>query len=294
MKKVLIIEDERISAIRLEKLIREIDDTIEVEGPLASVSEVVEHLRRHNDYDLIFADIRLSDSDVFTAFQEIMPASFVIFTTAYDEYAMQAIKNHGIDYLLKPIDEKDLRQAIQKLSLGVRENTGKLHQVMRDMIHYKERLIVYKGEELIPLQVSEILYFSKEGKELLCMTAEGKQYHVRNMTMQDLEEQLNPEKFFRLNRQYFIHIRALKRITPFFNSKLKVRLCHCQDEEILVSRERSILFKNGWRAKISFIFRPIKSSSFLTRHKLDLRSTILRSFLLVLSALISNVCSVWA
>lgn len=243
MKKVLIIEDERISAIRLEKLIREIDDTIEVEGPLASVSEVVEPLRRHNDYDLIFADIRLSDSDVFTAFQEIMPASFVIFTTAYDEYAMQAIKNHGIDYLLKPIDEKDLRQAIQKLSLGVKENTGKLHQVMGDMTHYKERLIVYKGEELIPLQVSEILYFSKESKELLCMTAEGKQYHVRNMTMQDLEEQLNPEKFFRLNRQYFIHIRALKRITPFFNSKLKVRLCHCQDEEILVSRERSILFK---------------------------------------------------
>lgn len=243
MKKVLIIEDERISAIRLEKLIREIDDTIEVEGPLVSVSEVVEHLRRHNDYDLIFADIRLSDSDVFTAFQEIMPASFVIFTTAYDEYAMQAIKNHGIDYLLKPIDEKDLRQAIQKLSLGVKENTGKLHQVMGDMTHYKERLIVYKGEELIPLQVSEILYFSKESKELLCMTAEGKQYHVRNMTMQDLEEQLNPEKFFRLNRQYFIHIRALKRITPFFNSKLKVRLCHCQDEEILVSRERSILFK---------------------------------------------------
>lgn len=243
MKKVLIIEDERISAIRLEKLIREIDDTIEVEGPLVSVSEVVEHLRRHNDYDLIFADIRLSDSDVFTAFQEIMPASFVIFTTAYDEYAMQAIKNHGIDYLLKPIDEKDLRQAIQKLSLGVKENTGKLHQVMGDMTHYKERLIVYKGEELIPLQVSEILYFSKESKELLCMTAEGKQYHVRNMTMQDLEEQLNPEKFFRLNRQYFIHIRALKRITPFFNSKLKVRLCYCLDEEILVSRERSVLFK---------------------------------------------------
>ena len=243
MKKVLIIEDQRISAIRLEKLIREIDDTIEVVGPLASVSEVIEHLRRHNDYDLIFADIRLSDSDVFTAFQEIMPASFVIFTTAYDEYAMQAIKNHGIDYLLKPIDEKDLRQAIQKLSLGVKENTGKLHQVMGDMTHYKERLIVYKGEELIPLQVSEILYFSKESKELLCMTAEGKQYHVRNMTMQDLEEQLNPEKFFRLNRQYFIHIRALKQITPFFNSKLKVRLCYCLDEEILVSRERSVLFK---------------------------------------------------
>lgn len=126
MKKVLIIEDERISAIRLEKLIHEIDDTIEVEGPLVSVSEVVEHLRRHNDYDLIFADIRLSDSDVFTAFQEIMPASFVIFTTAYDEYAMQAIKNHGIDYLLKPIDEKDLRQAHPKAVFGGKGKYGKI------------------------------------------------------------------------------------------------------------------------------------------------------------------------
>ena len=203
MKKVLIIEDERISAIRLEKLIREIDDTIEVEGPLASVSEVVEHLRRHNDYDLIFADIRLSDGDVFTAFQEIMPASFVIFTTAYDEYAMQAIKNHGIDYLFKPIDEKELRRAIQKLSLGVKENAGQVHRVLSDIKHYKERLVVYKGEELIPLQVSEILYFSKEGKELLCMTAEGKQYHVRNMTMQDLEEQLNPRKVFPLKSPVF-------------------------------------------------------------------------------------------
>lgn len=164
MKKVLIIEDERISAIRLEKLIREIDDTIEVEGPLASVSEVVEHLRLHNDYDLIFADIRLSDGDVFTAFQEIMPASFVIFTTAYDEYAMQAIKNHGIDYLFKPIDEKELRQAIQKLSLGVKENAGQVHQVLSDIKHYKERLVVYKGEELIPLQVSVILYFQRKVK----------------------------------------------------------------------------------------------------------------------------------
>ena len=124
-----------------------------------------------------------------------------------------------------------------------KENTEQVHQILSGIKHYKERLIVYKGEELIPLQVSDILYFSKEGRDLVCMTAQGKQYHVRNTTMQELEGQLDPEKFFHLNRQYFIHIRALQRITPFFNSKLKVRLLHCQDEEILVSKERSVLFK---------------------------------------------------
>lgn len=243
MKKVLIIEDERISAIRLEKLIHEIDDTIKVDGPLTSVSEVIEHLHHHNDYDLIFADIRLSDGDVFTAFQIIMPDSFVIFTTAYDEYAMQAIKHHGIDYLLKPIDEKELQQAMQKTSLCAKGNTEQVREVINGIVHYKERLVVYKGDELIPLQVSDILYFVKDGRGVSCMTTEGEQYHMHNTTMQDLEEHLNPDKFFRLNRQYLIHIIALQRITSYFNSKLKVRLLHCKDDEILVSKERGVLFK---------------------------------------------------
>lgn len=242
MKKILIIEDERISAFRLEKLICEIDDTIEVEGPLTCVSEVIKHLRQHNDYDLIFADIRLSDGDVFTAFQKVMPASFIVFTTAYDEYAMQAIKNHGIDYLLKPIDEKELRQAMQKVVLGVKTNTELVQQTINGMVHYKERLLVYKGQEIIPLQVSGILYFYKDGKGLSCMTDQGEHYPLK-YTMLELEEQLNPNKFFRLNRQYLIHVRALQRITPFFNSKLKVRLLHCKDDEIFVSKERVVLFK---------------------------------------------------
>lgn len=242
MKKVLIIEDERISALRLAKLIREIDDTLEVEGPLTSVAEVVDYLRGHNDYDLVFADIRLSDGDVFTAFQEVMPASFVIFTTTYDEYAMQAIKSHGIDYLLKPIDEKELRQAMHKVSLGTHANTVQVQQVVSGIVRYKERLVVYKGDEIIPLQVSDILYFYKDSRGLSCTTTQGEQYRLSS-TMQELEEQLNPDKFFRLNRQYLIHIRALQRITPFFNAKLKVQLLHCSDDEIFVSKERVTLFK---------------------------------------------------
>lgn len=242
MKKVLIIEDERLSALRLEKMIHEIDDTIEVEGPLTSVAEVTAYLRSHHDYDLVFADIQLTDGDVFAAFQEVMPTSFVIFTTAYDEYAMQAIKSHGIDYLLKPIDEQELRQAMQKVTLAPKENSLQVQQVLNGMVRYRERLLVYKGEELIPLQVEDILYICKDDRGLYCMTAQGVSYRLTN-TMQELEEQLHPDKFFRLNRQYLIHIRALQRITPFFNSKLKVRLLHCEDDEIYVSKERVGLFK---------------------------------------------------
>ena len=131
MKKVLIIEDELPSAKRLEKLLLEMDDTLEIDGPLQSIREVVGYLHSHDDYDLIFSDIRLLDGDVFTAFQEVLPSSFVIFTTAYDEYAMSAIKNHGIDYLLKPVDEDELRKAINKVKLTPKDQD--LAGVVRQM-----------------------------------------------------------------------------------------------------------------------------------------------------------------
>ena len=118
MQKVLIIEDDHFSARRLKRLIMDIDDTIDVHGPLKSVEEVTEELVANNDYDLIFSDIRLSDGDVFEAFRKVMPQSFVIFTTVYDEYAMEAIKNNGLDYLMKPIDADELRAAIGKLRLN--------------------------------------------------------------------------------------------------------------------------------------------------------------------------------
>ena len=104
MKKILIIEDDYFSAKRLKRLILDIDDAVDIHGPLESVNKVVEELTTSNDYDLIFSDIRLVDGDVFEAFRIVMPKSFVIFTTAYDEYSMQAIKNNGLDYLMKPID----------------------------------------------------------------------------------------------------------------------------------------------------------------------------------------------
>lgn len=112
MKKILIIEDDHFSAKRLRRLIMDFDDTVDIYGPLRSVNEVIEELTANNDYYLIFSDIRLADGDVFDAFRKVKPKSFVIFTTAYDEYAMEAIKNNGLDYLMKPIDPNELCAAM--------------------------------------------------------------------------------------------------------------------------------------------------------------------------------------
>ncbi len=241
MKKVLIIEDELLSAKRLKKMILDIDDTLEVDGPLQSVKDVVEYMQAHDDYDLVFSDIRLLDGDVFMAFQKVLPSSLVIFTTAYDEYAMQAIKSNGIDYLLKPIDEDELREAMKKVG-NLTSSNGKLKSVIDKLVRYKERLLVYKGGDMVSLPVNDILYFYKDGRNMLVTTSSGEAYCL-SVTIQELESQLDPDKFFRLNRQYLVNIAALKKISPFFNSKLIVQLFHCSDRNIIVSKERAVLFK---------------------------------------------------
>lgn len=241
MKKVLIIEDELLSAKRLKKMILDIDDTLEVDGPLQSVKDVVEYMQAHDDYDLVFSDIRLLDGDVFMAFQKVLPSSLVIFTTAYDEYAMLAIKSNGIDYLLKPIDEDELREAMKKVG-NLTSSNGKLKSVIDKLVRYKERLLVYKGGDMVSLPVNDILYFYKDGRNMLVTTSSGEAYCL-SVTIQELESQLDPDKFFRLNRQYLVNIAALKKISPFFNSKLIVQLFHCSDRNIIVSKERAVLFK---------------------------------------------------
>ena len=131
MKKVLIIEDDFYNAYRLKNLIREVDDTLEVHGPLKSVEEVVRELSENNDYDLIFSDIRLIDGDVFEAFREVKPRAFVVFITAYEEYALKAFRNNGIDYLLKPVDLEELCKAMEKARTaggGDREAAQKQHE----------------------------------------------------------------------------------------------------------------------------------------------------------------------
>lgn len=246
MKKVLIIEDDNFSARRLKRSIMDIDDTVDVHGPLKSIMEVTEELTFHNDYDLIFSDIRLADGDVFEAFSRVMPQSFVIFTTAYDEYAMEAIKNNGLDYLLKPIDADELRAAIEKLRLN-RETqqptvANKLNSAFNDTHQYHERFLIPKGDELCIIYADNISYINMKDNRIIALTDDGTSYPLP-MTMNELEQVLNPTKFFRINRQYIANIKSIKKISLFFSSKLKVKLKGCDDDNIVISKEKAALFK---------------------------------------------------
>lgn len=159
----MIIEDDHFSARRLKRLIMDIDDTIDVHGPLKSVAEVTEELAANNDYDLIFSDIRLADGDVFEAFRKVMPQSFVIFTTAYDEYAMEAIKNNGLDYLMKPIDADELRAAIGKLQLNRNAQQSAVERPLHG-VYFSSKLIVrLKGceDENIVISKEKATLFKK-------------------------------------------------------------------------------------------------------------------------------------
>ena len=245
MKKILIIEDDLFSAKRLKRLIMDIDDTIDVHGPLKSVEEVVNELSANNDYDLIFSDIRLIDGDVFDAFRNIKPNSFVIFTTAYEEYAMQAIKNNGLDYLMKPIDSKELCMAIDKLKLlapSAEETRHKLDGLLDETRQYRERFLLSKGDELIMLYTDDISFICKTDNHVQAFKEDGTSYSLA-MSMADLEQALDPNKFFRINRQYIANIRGIKKISLFFSSKLIVRLKGCDDENIVISKEKTAQFK---------------------------------------------------
>lgn len=255
MKRILIIEDETLSANRLKRLLGDYDDTLQVEGPLTSVEETIRFLQTQGgEIDLIFSDIRLGGQLVFEAFYEVMPQVPVIFTTAYDEYALEAFRHNGIDYLLKPIDPEDLAKAIKKVgtlaggsnglnaNVSVAANAERLTSAAHEIKCYRERLLVSRGDELIPLRTDSISYIRKEDDWVMVYTRDGESYRIMK-TMNELEAELNPDRFFRLNRQYLALIDSIQKISLFFSSKLIVRLQGCPDDQIVISKERSSQFK---------------------------------------------------
>ncbi len=245
MKKILIIEDEYISGMRLKHMISDIDDSFDVYGPLKSVESVVEELRSHNDYYLIIADIHLVDGLVFEAFRQIMPSSFVVFTTAYDEYAIEAFHANGIAYLLKPINIDDLSAAMNKVKLcpdSKTESIANTTRLMQDIKIYKERFLVSKGDELIPIRSKDICYFKTSGKTTLVCTNDGNNYYIAEHIF-EIEDMLNPDSFFRINRQYIVNINSIARIRMSFNGKLHVRIVCCDDDDIYISKDKAVKFK---------------------------------------------------
>ncbi len=247
--KILIIEDEERSFMRLKRLLQQIDGTLEIDGPITSVSETTEKLGNANQgYDIIFADIRLDDGDVFEAFLQVSVIAPVIFTTAYNEYALEAFKSNGIAYLQKPIVPQELADAVdkaRKLIVGghapqdyssLLETLGLKKQTSR------EHFLVQNNDGYTVLNVQEINHVYTENGVTRAFLHNGRSM-VLGYTLNDVEAQLSPAKFFRANRQYIIGIDSIERINFLFSSKLSVRLKIYPEVEIIVSREKSAQLK---------------------------------------------------
>ena len=248
--KVIIIEDEKPSARRLQRMLNNLD--INAETMLHSVEESIAWFQNNAHPDLIFLDIQLSDGLSFEIFEALEIKSAVIFTTAYDEYALQAFKLNSIDYLLKPIDDADLAIAVKKYQARAPQKqavTLDFNDIKKLLVNpidreYKKRFSVKVGQHLKLINIDEIECFYSENKGTYLYTNEGRNY-LLDTTLEHLENELEPQTFFRINRKFFVNINAIKDMVSYTNSRLQIKLNSYNQNEVIVARERVKDFK-GW------------------------------------------------
>lgn len=246
---VIIIEDEKPSARRLQRMLKTLD--IEAETMLHSVEESIEWFQNNEHPDLIFLDIQLSDGLSFEIFDAIEITSAIIFTTAYDEYALQAFKLNSIDYLLKPIDDEELAAAVLKFKTRIPKKqsvTLDFNEIKKLLINpiereYKKRFSVKVGQHLKLVNIDDIECFYSENKGTYLYTSEGRNY-LLDTTLDGLEDELAPEQFFRINRKFFVNVEAIKDMVSYTNSRLQIKLNNYNAQEVIVARERVKDFKN--------------------------------------------------
>ena len=245
---IIIIEDEKPAARRLGRLLVDLD--VEVSTMLHSVEESIHWFQNNVHPDLIFLDIQLSDGLSFEIFDEVEVRSAIIFTTAYDEYALQAFKLNSIDYLLKPIDDEELENAIEKYKV-LKPQTQKLaldfEDIKRLLVNpiereYKKRFTVRVGQHLKIINADEVECFYSENKGTYAATSDGRNY-LLDTTLENLEPELEPKLFFRISRKFYININHIKDIVSYTNSRLQIKLNQFNEQEIIVSRERVKDFK---------------------------------------------------
>lgn len=246
--KAIIIEDEKPAARRLNRLLADLG--VEVSTMLHSVEESIDWFQ-HNDHpDLIFLDIQLSDGLSFEIFDVIDVKSAIIFTTAYDEYALQAFKLNSIDYLLKPIDDEELEKAVKKYKEFKPEKeqiSVDFEDIKKLLVNplereYKKRFTAKVGQHLKIINADEVECFYSENKGTYAATLDGRNY-LLDTTLENLEEELSPKIFFRVSRKFYVNINYIKDIISYTNSRLQIKMNRFNEQEIIVSRERVKDFK---------------------------------------------------
>jgi DNA-binding LytR/AlgR family response regulator len=245
---VVIIEDEKLSAEHLTTLLKKADKNIQVTATFDTVKKTVEAFETGLDAELLFVDIHLADGLSFDIFKKINLETPVIFTTAYDEYAIRAFKFNSIDYLLKPIGISDLKAALEKYN---KLNSAKPVFPFREIAsvyetinkQYKSRFMVKMGESIVSVKTDDIAHFIAEEGIVLLASTNGKRYAV-DYTLDQLAESVDPKLFFRINRKVMVNINAIQKINTYFNSRLKIVSPALTDDDCIVSRERVNDFKS--------------------------------------------------
>lgn len=240
---ILVIEDEKHNA---DRLIRLLEDTVEdarVHGPLASVAETRDFFRKAPAIDLILADIRLTDGLSFDGLQDIPDNVPVIFTTAYDEYALKAFNYNGIAYLLKPIEKDELVEAIEKsrrmfATPSATREIAEIYRLLQSRSEaYRQRFLIADKDGYITIPVADISYISTESGTTRLFMKNNRQYTV-DMSLDDIDAQLDPAQFFRATRQQIVNISSVRRVSNWFNRRIKIIVAEYPDIEVVVGREK--------------------------------------------------------
>ena len=254
---VVIVEDEPVSARALAGVLQKLDDTISIVAMLAGIEDSVGWFTDPgNSCDLIFMDIRLADGISFDIFKKAKISKPVIFVTAYNDYAIQAFKNNGIDYILKPFDEPEVEQALNKFKSLVAQPAGSqdihgieelIEQLKAAPRPYKKSFLVHFRDKLIPVETNSISWFYTTNEVVYAQTNDNRQYII-DFTMEQLEQQLEPNQFFRANRQFIINRKWITEVDFYFNGRLSVKIKPEPPERIIVSKARVPEFKT-WMNK---------------------------------------------
>jgi DNA-binding LytR/AlgR family response regulator len=246
--RAVVIEDEIPAAKRLIKMLESIDDEMEIVSKMDSVESAVRYFNQSPAIDIVFMDIQLADGISFDIFQQAEVNCPVIFTTAFDQYTLKAFKVNSVDYLLKPIDEAELRNAVRKYKNFYQQRTEGLSEQIRSMgqqivtVGYKERLLIKRGQQLSYLKIESTSYCYADGKLCYAVDFNNNKFLLENNISQ-LEEQLDPKKFFRINRHLLVNIESINKVHTWLGGRLKLELKLDSLADTVVSRERVNDFK---------------------------------------------------
>lgn len=247
--KTLIIEDEKAALRNLKAAMKEVDADFEIVGETDSVTGTLEWFASHPMPELVFMDIHLADGSAFGIFDHTDITCPIIFTTAYDEYALQAFRVNSIAYLLKPISSSDLQKAIDKLKMleGAVQPTidfqAVMHALKREESYKTHFLVPVKGDRFVPVSVEQISYFYIDGGAVKAVTQSAEMFDFQQ-TLDELAEQLNPRQFFRANRQYIIAHKAIMGVSLWFGGRMVLQLTPPTEEKVIISKARVSAFKD--------------------------------------------------